>query len=85
MSKALGDPKKLKFVVHRLTLKVETGPFAEVGRAAAEIDGDIPDMTGEDPDQFALRLAELVVQATEHAFYGKGLIILNESRRKTGA
>ncbi len=63
---------------------MEARPFAEVGRVAAKIDGDVPNMTGEDADEFALRLAELVMQAAEHALDGKGLVVLDELFRKTG-
>jgi hypothetical protein len=57
---------------------MESGPFAEVGGIAAEIDSDVPDVAGENADKFALGLAELVVQATEYAFDGEGLVVLNE-------
>jgi hypothetical protein len=40
---------------------MESCPFAEVWGIAAEIDGDVPDMTGENANEFALRLPELVV------------------------
>ena len=42
----------------------ESGPFSEVRGVAAKIDGYVPDVSGEDADEFALRLLELVVQAT---------------------
>jgi hypothetical protein len=64
---------------------MESGPFAEVGGVAAEIDGDVPDAAGEDADEFALGLAELVVQATEYAFDGEGLVVLNELRGEAGS
>jgi hypothetical protein len=41
-------------------------------------------MAGEDTDEFALRPAELVVQAAEDAFDGEGLVVLNEFGGKTG-
>jgi hypothetical protein len=41
-------------------------------------------MPGEDADKFALGLAELVMQTPEHAFDGKGLVVLNELFRETG-
>jgi hypothetical protein len=84
MGEAFGDPKELELVVRGVSFEVEAGPFAEVGRVAAKIDGDVPDMTGEDADEFALRLAELVMQAAEHAFDGKRLVVLNELFRETG-
>jgi hypothetical protein len=84
MGEALGDPEELELVVRRLSFEVEAGPFAEVGRVATEIDGDVPDMPREDADKFALGLAELVVQAAEHPLDGEGLIVLNELFRETG-
>jgi len=84
VGEAFGDPEELEFVVRRLSFEVEAGPFAEVGRVATEIDGDVPDMPGEDADKFALGLAELVMQAAEHAFDGKGLVVLDELFRETG-
>jgi len=62
---------------------VESGPFAEVRRVAAKIDGNVPDMAGDDADQFPLRPAKLVMKAAENTLRGKGLIILDELDRKT--
>ena len=84
MGEAFWDPEELEVIVPRLSFEVETGPFAEIGRVAAEIDSNVPDMPGEDADKFALGLAELVMQAAEHAFDGKGLVVLDELFRKTG-
>jgi len=63
---------------------VESGPFAEVRGVAAQIDGDIPDMAGEDPDEFSLGLTKLVMQSTENPPCGKRLIILYEFRGEPG-
>jgi hypothetical protein len=84
MGEALGNPDELEIIVARLSFEVEAGPFAKVGRVAAEIDCDVPDMPGEDADKFALGLAELVMEAAEHAFDGKGLVVLDELFRETG-
>jgi len=84
VGEALGDPEKLEIVVRRLSFEVEAGPFAEIGRVATKIDGDVPDMPGENADKFALGLAELVMQTAEHAFDGKGLVVLDELFRQTG-
>jgi hypothetical protein len=84
MGEAFGDPEKLEVVAGGLGFEVEARPFAEVWGVAAEIDGDVPDMAGEDADEFALGLAELVVQATEYAFDRERLIVLNELGGKTG-
>ncbi len=84
MGEAFRDPEELEVVVGGLSFEVEARPFAEVWRVAAKIDGDVPNMTGKDADEFALRLAELVMQAAEHALDGKGLVVLDELFRKTG-
>jgi len=81
---AFGDPEELEVVVRGFGFEVEASPFAEVGRVATEIDGDVPDVAGEDADEFALGAAELIVQAAEDAFGGEGLIVLNELGGKTG-
>ena len=83
MGEAFGDPEELEVVVRGLSFEVEARPLAEIGRVAAEIDGDVPYVTGEDADELALRLAELVVQAAEHPLDGKGLVVLGELFRKT--
>ena len=84
VGKAFRDPEELEVLAPRLSFEVEAGPFAEVGGVPAEIDGDVPDMPGEDADKFALGLVELVMQAAEHALDGKGLVVLDELFRKPG-
>ena len=44
VGEAFGDPEELEGV----GAEVEAGPFAEVGGVGAEVDGDVPDMAGED-------------------------------------
>lgn len=83
VGEAFGDPEELEIVTWRLSFQVKSRPSSEVGRVAAEVDGYVPDMAGEDTDEFALRSAELVVQAAENAFYGEGLVVLNEFGGKT--
>lgn len=84
MGKAFGDPEELEAVAEGGGFEVKAGPSAEVGRAAAEIDGDVPDVAGEDADELSLGLAELVVQAPEDAFSGEGLVVLNEPGGEAG-
>ena len=84
MSEALGNPEELEFSGFGQRLEVEPGPFAEVRGVAAQIDRHVPDMAGEDPDEFALGLTNLVMEATENPPCGKRLIILNEFRGKPG-
>ena len=80
VGEAFGDPEKLEIFVGGLCLEVETGPFAEVGGVAAQVDGHIPDATGEYADELALGLAQLVVETAEDAFGGEGLVVLDELR-----
>lgn len=61
---------------------MKTFPFAEVGGAGPEVDGDVPDVTGEDADELSLGFTELVVKAAEDAFGREGLVILDEMGRE---
>lgn len=63
---------------------MKAGPFSEVGGVAADVDGYIPYMAGEDADELSLRLAKLVVETSEDAPGGKGLIVLNELSGEVG-
>ena len=85
MGEAFGDPEELQVVLRGLGFEVEARPFAEVGGVATEIDGDVPDMTREDANEFALRLAKLVVKTAENTLNREGLVILNELCRKAGS
>jgi hypothetical protein len=78
VGEAFGDPEELKVVVCGLGFEVEAGPFAEVGGVGAEVDGDVPDVSGEDADELALGLAKLVVKTAKNSFDGEGLVVLNE-------
>jgi hypothetical protein len=83
MGKAFGNPEELELAVVIAGLEIECGPATEVGRVAAEIDGDVPDVAGEDADEFALWMAELVVEAAEDTARRKRLIVLGEGGGKT--
>jgi hypothetical protein len=72
VGEAFGDPEELEGV----GTEVEAGPFSEVGGFGAEVYGYVPDMAGEDADELSLGLAELVMEASEDAFGGEGLVIL---------
>ena len=84
VGEAFGDPEKVEIAGTGEGLQVEGCPAAEVGGVAAEIDGDVPDVAGEDAHQLTLRPAELVVKAAEDSFAGAGLIVLGEAGRQTG-
>ena len=62
---------------------MKTGPLAEVGGVAAKINRDVPDMAGKNSDEFALRLFELVMEATKDTLDRERLVILDELCRKT--
>jgi len=61
---------------------MEPRPLAELRRIGAKIDGDVPDMSCEDANEFALRLTQLIVKAAKHAPGGEGLIVLSELGRQ---
>lgn len=82
VGEAFGDPEEFELAVIVAGLEVKAGPAAEVGGMAAEIDGDIPDVPGEDADEFPLRMPQLVVEAAEHTASGERLIVLREGVRK---
>ena len=84
VSEALRDPEELELSGLGQWPQVEPGPFAEVRGVAAKIDRYIPDMAGEDPDEFALGLTKLVMKPTKNSPGGERLVILNEFSRKTG-
>jgi hypothetical protein len=84
VGEAFGDPKELEAVVRGRGLEVKSGPFAEVGGVAAEVDDEVPDVTREDADELSLGLDELVVQAPEDAFRGEGLVVLDEAGGEAG-
>ena len=56
VGEALWDPDHLKRIHRVEALEVDADVLAELGRVGAEIDGDIPDMAGEDAEEFALGL-----------------------------
>lgn len=84
MGEAFGDPEQLDVIIPGLRFQVEAGPFAEAGRITTQIDSNVPYMAREYPDEFSLRLSELVVQTSEDAFYGKGLVVLDKLGWETG-
>jgi hypothetical protein len=84
VGEAFRDPEELKLVSGGLSFKVEPSPLAEIWGVGPEIDSDIPDVAREDPDEFALGLPELVVEATQDAFSREGLVVLNELAWEAG-
>jgi hypothetical protein len=56
-----GDPEELKVVFGGLSFEMKPGPSTEIRGVTAEIDGDIPDMTGNGTDELSLGLAELIM------------------------
>ena len=81
VGEACRDPEKFERMVFCWGFEAKSGPFTEVGGTEAEVDGDVPDVAGEYPNQLALGLFELVVEAAEDALGGEGLIILNKFGR----
>lgn len=83
MGKAFGNPEELEFAVIVKGLEVKRGPTPEIGRVSTEIDGNVPDVAGEDADELPLRMTELVVETAQNAARGKRLIVLGEGGGKT--
>ncbi len=83
VGEAFRDPKELQLACFGGRSKVEARPPAEVRRAAPQVDGNIPDMAGEDAHELALGLAKLIMQAAENAFARERLVVLNEVAGKT--
>jgi hypothetical protein len=71
---ALGDPELVVVLVG------EDGaePLAEVWRRAADVYGDIPDRAARDRDELCLRLLQLIMQSSQGAAHGAGMIVLDE-------
>ncbi len=84
VSEAFRNPEQLELSVASEGLEVEASPFAEVRRVFPQIHSDIPDVAGEDADQFALRFTELVMKSAEHPLCGKRLIVLDIMGGETG-
>lgn len=63
---------------------MESCPFSEVCGAAAKVDCDVPNMTGEHADEFPLRFVNLIVEAAKNAFGREGLIVLYEAAGESG-
>jgi hypothetical protein len=78
VGEALWNPEEFELAFGIPRLKMEAGPAPEVGRVTAEIDGNVPNVPGEDPNEFALRMTKLVVKAPKNAANGKRLIVLCE-------
>src|SRR3546814_19617349 len=57
-------------------------PAPVIRRAAADVDGDIPDFTFQHAHQLALRLGILEMQAAQHALAGARDVALHEPRRQ---
>ena len=62
---------------------MKSRPLAEVRRVAPQIDRDVPYVAGEYANEFSLRPAELIVQATQNTARGERLIVLNKTGWET--
>src|SRR5690348_4600244 len=64
--------------------EMESGPLAEGGRAAPQVDHHVVDLAEEHLHELALRLADLVVQAAQHVTHGERLVVLYELDLEAG-
>src|SRR3989441_3520640 len=53
-------------------------PAPERRRAAAQVNGDIKNFSQHSPDQLALRMTKLIMQATQHISARKRVVILDK-------
>src|SRR5215210_6298234 len=51
-------------------------PFAKRGGTSPDIDGDIEDLPGNHPQEFSLRLFDLIMQPAQDALAGSRVVIL---------
>lgn len=84
MGKALGDIEHVDSACVVAGVQVKSGPFSEVWGASAKVDCDIPDMAGEHADEFALGLAELIMETAKNTLGRERLIVLNEAAGQSG-
>jgi hypothetical protein len=61
MAEAFWNPVELQL----LAVQIKACPLPKLGRAGAQVDGNIPDVAGKRTHQLALRLAKLIVQAPQ--------------------
>ena len=59
-------------------------PFSVGAASLSQIDSHVENLSVKDADELALRVADLVVQAAEHAFGGHALIVLDENHVEPG-
>src|SRR5271155_5531701 len=64
---ALRNPEELQV----LAAQVEPCPLPKLRRTGAKVDGNIPDVAVEHAHQLALRLNDLIVQASQHTTLGE--------------
>src|SRR5690606_454143 len=78
VGEALRDPE----VALVLRAQQYRGPAPEMRRAAADVDGYVPDLAFEHRDVLALRVGPLVMQPAQHAAGGRRHVALHEARRE---
>ena len=71
---------------HLVVLFVQLGPepFAEVGGADADVDGDVEKGPSDAPHELSLSIRLLIVEASQHTFRRPGVVVLNEDRVEAG-
>lgn len=83
VGKSFGNPEELEVAVVGKRCEMKAGPAAEVRRAGAEVEGNVPDVARQNADELALGFPELVVQAAEDTLAGERLIVLDELAGET--
>src|SRR5882762_7494677 len=78
-AKAMRKPRRYPEHLVRLGVEANALPPAKSGRAAANVHRHVEDFPDHDPDEPALRLADLVVQPSEHTTSRTRIIVLDET------
>ena len=60
-------------------------PLTAGGGTVPQVHGNVKNLAFNGPDQFALSVGFLEVQAPQYAFYRTGLVVLHKMRRDTGS
>ncbi len=77
--KPVGEARRHPQLSAVLGGELDTEPSSEGRRRGPDVDGDVPDRTGDDADELALRLwRDLVVETSQHAPLRVRVVVLDE-------
>ncbi len=84
VGEAFRDPELMEIAGLGAGGEMEAGPLAEGGGDAAQVEGDVPDVAGEDANELALGFFKLIVETAEDALAGERLVVLDEGGGEAG-